>query len=74
MSKSDIEKAKQLGKAVANTLAAADASADIVGLFVPGAEPTRAIDVVSHCWQCGHQYTSDYDLYHGHKHGREQPS
>lgn len=67
-SKSDIEKARKLGEATANVLKTADVAADIVGLFVPGKAPKRAIDVVSHCWQCGHQYTSDYDLYHGHKH------
>lgn len=66
--KSDIEKARKLGEATANVLKAADVSADIVGLFRPGKPPERAIDVVSHCPRCGHQYTSDYDLYHGHKH------
>lgn len=68
MSKRDIEKAKKLGEEAHLVLKAADAAADIVGLFVPGKPPERAIDVVSHCPRCGHQYTSDYDLYHGHKH------
>lgn len=68
MNKQNIEKAKKLGEAASNVLKTADEAAKLVGLFVPGKKPEHAIDVVSHCWQCGHQYTSDYDLYHGHNH------